>query len=198
MHLTYYDLVECGEKLISPFNIEQVNPASYDLTLSENAILASGEEVKLPYSLKPGEFILVSSIEYFKFPCDVSGQLLLKSTIGRSAIDHMLAGWFDPDFHGNATMELKNDGINDFLLTPGMRVAQMIFPMLLRPTKPYRVGGRYHGQKDVTPKREALKHNEISNIHDDSDPWILGPFLHGNFDYYYQWENEYGQHKNLS
>lgn len=174
MHLPYQTIVELGQRLIQPFNEELVNPASYDITLDDNAIYR-GERIKLPFDLPPGEFILVTSQQYWSFPCDLSGQLLLKSSIGRSGIDHMLAGWFDPDFHGNATMELKNDGHLPFRLYKGQRVAQMVFLQLSAPTdKPYRIGGRYHGQRDVTAVREEVGSSGISESIQSSPLWISG------------------------
>lgn len=177
MHLSYQDIVRIGSKLVDPFDMELVNSSSYDIILGENAVHRE-KDVKLPFILEPGEFILVTSSQYWRFPCDISGQLLLKSTIGRNGIDHMLAGWFDPDFHGRATMELKNDGHKPFTLKVGQRVAQMIFPMLLEPTmKPYRIGGRYHGQADVERPRKELRNVAESITIDNDDPWIAGPFI---------------------
>lgn len=177
MHLSYQDIVRIGPKLVEPFQEELVNSSSYDLTLGENAVWRD-QDMTLPFDLEPGEFILVTSSQYWRFPCDVSGQLLLKSTMGRNGIDHMLSGWFDPDFFGRATMELKNDGHKAFRLEPGQRVAQMVFPMLLEPTmKPYRLGGRYHGQDDVQRPREEVAVGGESSTINREDPWIAGPFV---------------------
>lgn len=165
--------------MISPFSRELLNPSSYDLTLGENALYEEDQLAKLDdgdvFMLRPGKFILLTSEQYFKFPCDLSGQLLLKSTIGRSGIDHMLAGWIDPDFCGNITMELYNAGHASFRLYKGQRIAQMVFHMLPDPTeKPYRIGGRYHGQADVTAAREEAVE---SITMDNSKMWVAGPWI---------------------
>tara|TARA_R100001244_G_scaffold25113_2_gene25486 strand:+ start:133050 stop:133673 length:624 start_codon:yes stop_codon:yes gene_type:complete len=154
-----------------------LNPSSYDLTLGKNALFEE-DAVELGedgFMLEPGKFILLTSQQYFKFPCDLSGQLLLKSTIGRCGIDHMLAGWIDPDFCGNVTMELYNTGHLPFRLYEGQRIAQIVFHMLPDPTeKPYRIGGRYHGQVDVTAAREET---EESSTVDNSKMWVAGPWI---------------------
>jgi dCTP deaminase len=156
MKLPYQHIMRLGPRLIEPFNPELVNPASYDITL-DNTAIHRGKHVSLPFTLEPGEFILVSSEQYWRFPLDLGGQLMLKSTTGRLGINHMLAGWFDPDFHGNATMELHNSGHEPFVLKPGMRVAQMVFDMLAESVeKPYRETGRYHGQIGVTAARDSI------------------------------------------
>lgn len=182
MYLPDYVIEKMGPKLIAPFKQELVNPASYDITLDAVGI-HRGDKIALPFWLQPGEFILVSSEQYWRFPCDISGQLLLKSTLGRNAINHMLAGWFDPDFHGNATMELKNEGHEPFRLLPGMRVAQMIFYGGVPCDRPYRFKGRYHGQKAVTQAREPGE----SKTRDVSPMWVAGPFFGVSSSYYSVW-----------
>jgi dCTP deaminase len=182
VYLPDYIIDKMGPKLIAPFEPELVNPASYDITLDDVGLF-KGTSVKLPYTLQPGDFILVSSRQYWKFPCDVAGQLLLKSTLGRNAINHMLAGWFDPDFHGNATMELKNEGHEPFTLEPGARVAQMVFYSGLPCARPYRFKGRYHGQRAVTGARQA----GASKTLDKSPMWVAGPFGDVPFSAYTQW-----------
>lgn len=155
MKLPSQEICLLGPKLVEPFEEDLVNPASYDITLDETA-LYKGKIVQLPFVLEPGEFILVSSKQYWHFPTDVGGQLMLKSTIGRHGINHMLAGWFDPDFHGTATMELHNSSHQSFTLVPNMRVAQMVFDLMLAsPNKLYRDTGKYQGQNGVTPARTS-------------------------------------------
>ncbi len=53
--------------------------------------------------------------------------LKLKSTLGRLWINHSLAGWCDPGFQGQITLELQNLGPVPFVLDAGRRIAQLIF-----------------------------------------------------------------------
>lgn len=173
MHLPYQEIVRIGKKLIQPFDLELVNPGSYDITLGDEVIYRD-ETIKLPFDLEPGGFVLATSRQKWNFPCDVGGQLMLKSTTGRNGIDHMLAGWFDPDFCGDATLEFVNNNYKPYTLMPGARIAQMVFPIMLSPVdKPYRLNGRYQGQSGVTPPRPKV---DGDNILDDRSLWIAGPW----------------------
>ena len=77
--------------------------------------------------LFPGEVVLASTLEYVKIPRRVACDLKLKSTLGRFWINHSLAGWCDPGFEGNITLELQNLGPTPFILDAGRRIAQLIF-----------------------------------------------------------------------
>ena len=86
------------------------------------------EEFRAPHiKLFPGEVVLASTIEYVRIPRDVACDLKLKSTLGRLWINHSLAGWCDPGFEGNITLELQNLGPEPFVLEAGRRIAQLIF-----------------------------------------------------------------------
>ena len=60
-------------------------------------------------------------------PRNVACDLKLKSTLGRLWINHSLAGWCDPGFEGDITLELQNLGPAPFVLEAGRRIAQLIF-----------------------------------------------------------------------
>ncbi|HEY8022351.1 MAG TPA: hypothetical protein VIH93_14700, partial [Thermoanaerobaculia bacterium] len=63
--------------------------------------------------LFPGEVVLASTIEYVKIPRSVACDLKLKSTLGRLWINHSMAGWCDPGFEGNITLELHGAQISN-------------------------------------------------------------------------------------
>ena len=86
------------------------------------------EEFRAPHiKLFPGEVVLASTMEYVRIPRDVACDLKLKSTLGRLWINHSLAGWCDPGFEGEITLELQNLGPQPFVLEAGRRIAQLIF-----------------------------------------------------------------------
>ncbi len=145
---------------VDPYEPTQVNAASYDVRLSEHWICPtrdpeefSGSSVKL----FPGEVILASTLEYVKIPRDVACDLKLKSTLGRLWINHSLAGWCDPGFEGQITLELQNLGPTPFILDAGRRIAQLIFiAMENPPTTAYGEpgsGSHYQGQTGTTRAR---------------------------------------------
>src|SRR5262249_10435549 len=81
------------------------------------------------YQLAPGEFILAATEQLFHLPPDIAMELRMKSSAARIGINHSLAGWADPTWHGSAlTLELKNETrYHTLLLRPGDRIAQVIF-----------------------------------------------------------------------
>jgi len=54
-----------------------------------------------PYYLAPSEFVLAETIETFNLPDDISAQFVLKSSRAREGLNHLLAGWCDPGWHGS-------------------------------------------------------------------------------------------------
>ncbi len=145
---------------VAPFAPEQVNSASYDVRVGDHWICPTRdpEEFTSPHvKLFPGEVVLASTIEYVKIPRDVACDLKLKSTLGRLWINHSLAGWCDPGFEGQITLELQNLGPVPFVLEAGRRIAQLIFiAMESPPDVAYGETGsssHYQGQTGTTKAR---------------------------------------------
>ena len=145
---------------VTPFEDAQVNAASYDVRLSEHWICPTRdpEEVRsAQFRLFPGEVVLASTLETVKIPRHVACDLKLKSTFGRLWINHSLAGWCDPGFEGDITLELQNLGPEPFVLEAGRRIAQLIFiAMESEPAVAYGDPGsssHYQGQRGTTRAR---------------------------------------------
>lgn len=141
---------------IAPFNPEQVNSASYDVTLGSHWICPTRdpEEVEsLSFTLFPGEVILATTRETLTMPRDVVCDLKLKSSLGRLWLNHSLSGWIDCGFKGQVTLELQNLGPYPRVLTTGMRIAQLVFlGMESPPNVAYgeKGTGHYQGQAGTT------------------------------------------------
>ena len=69
-----------------------------------------------------------------------------------------MAGWCDPGFEGNITLELQNLGPVPFVLEAGRRIAQLIFiSMESEPDIAYGdpgAGSHYQGQTRTTKARD--------------------------------------------
>ena len=146
---------------VTPFEENQVNSASYDVRVSDHWICPTRdpEELHAPsIKLFPGEVVLASTMEYVRIPRNVACDLKLKSTLGRLWINHSLAGWCDPGFEGEITLELQNLGPSPFILEAGRRIAQLIFiSMESEPDVAYGEPGsssHYQGQRGTTPARK--------------------------------------------
>ncbi len=146
---------------VDPYVPEQVNAASYDVRVGDHWICPTRdpEDFSAPsVKLFPGEVLLASTLEYVIIPRNVACDLKLKSTLGRLWINHSLAGWCDPGFKGQITLELQNLGPVPFVLEAGRRIAQLIFiSMESEPEIAYGEpgsGSHYQGQTGTTIARE--------------------------------------------
>jgi dCTP deaminase len=153
----------CEAGMVEPFDPSLVNPASLDLRLGHSLLIESAESPAMvpypfhnhseekPYLLVPGQFVLAPTLEFVRVPEDCSAQFVLKSSRAREGIEHLLAGFLDPGFHGVVTLELKNSlQLHSVPVWPGMKIGQLVFDrMEAAPERSYALTGRYHGDKDV-------------------------------------------------
>ena len=154
------DLVESGELKVEPFLKEALQPASIDVRLGsilrvpvrqsvinprvkqpmeEESIPAQGSSVRKPYRLKAGGFVLGHTIEWVELPDYIVGRIEGKSSIGRLGLTvHSTAGYIDPGFRGQLTLEIKNNAEDAILLSAGLFIAQLSFMYTTTPVKrPY-------------------------------------------------------------
>jgi len=156
--------------MITPFDPTLVNPASLDVTLGTNLYVETEEGGLLPleisehtrenpFLLRPNEFILAETAETFNIPDFISAQFVLKSSLARAGLEHLLAGYIDPGFNGSVlTLEFKNaKQFSSFPLWPGMRCGQIIFTeMAEAPLVSYRHKGRYNNDAKVSRSKGLL------------------------------------------
>ena len=141
--------------LITPYNPNNVQPCSYDVTLGgapfklfsdEDDRLAPGhiylcqrhlERVVIRdrqfdrlgrIFLKPGEFALATTAETVHIPNDLAARVEGKSSLGRLGLSvHITAGFIDAGFNGQITLELKNETAYTMIFEVGMPIAQLCF-----------------------------------------------------------------------
>lgn len=75
--------------------------------------------------LHPNQFILGCTFEYVKFPKDLIGYVLGRSSWGRIGLVIATATFVNPGFAGVITLELTNLGNTPLSLYPGIRIAQL-------------------------------------------------------------------------
>lgn len=153
----------CLAGMVTPFDPEMLNPASLDIRLGDTLLIESAQSEELvpyplhehsennPYLLLPGQFALADSFEMFNMPDNVECVFKLKSSRAREGLDHALAGFGDPGWHGSRlTMEFTNNRqLWPVKQWPRKRVGQLKFTWLSsKPRRSYRETGRYNG--DVT------------------------------------------------
>jgi dCTP deaminase len=80
-----------------------------------------------------------------------------RSSIGRIGLFIQNAGWVDPGFAGQITLELYNASSLPIELKAGRRICQLVFCQMDRPAEfPY--NGKYQNQKNATGSRVFLDH----------------------------------------
>ncbi len=151
-----------------PFNEDLLNPASLDVTLGFTILVEVTHTRELepidithhteadPFWVAPGEFFLAETQEILNLPDHVAAQFVLKSSRAREGLEHLLAGFADPGWHGSRlTLELSNArNRHSIPIWPGMKIGQMVFHSLAgRPERSYAVTGRYNGDISVTASR---------------------------------------------
>lgn len=159
-----------GRLGISPIDDIQIQPASVDIRLGNtfsvietgsNAILKMDEKTGYrnitadSFLLLPGQFVLATTMEYFKLPNNMTAFVEGRSSIGRLGLFIQNAGWVDPGFEGEITLELFNASNCAIELKAGRRVGQLVFAQLdCDAIKPY--NGKYQGQRNATGSRIQL------------------------------------------
>lgn len=139
----------------------RIQPASVDLQLDKTLKNIDGETFTLDgksmYVLQPGEFILGSTIEYVTIPQYIVARVEGRSSIGRRGVMvHVTAGYIDPGFMGNITLELFNCSDKPFQLCFGDCLCQIVFETLTSPCiTPY--DGKYQGDVGVAGSKWGLE-----------------------------------------
>ena len=104
------------------------------------------------YILLPGQFVLATTMEYVSLPDNLTAFVEGRSSLGRLGLFIQNAGWVDPGFQGEITLELFNANRCAIELKAGRRVGQLVFAELDDTAlKPY--NGKYQGQKGATGSR---------------------------------------------
>ncbi|OGB74422.1 dCTP deaminase [candidate division Kazan bacterium RBG_13_50_9] len=170
--------IESGRVKIEPYDPALVQPASLDVRLgnefkafrnhaqtcidptqpnqlTESITVKEGQF----FIIHPGEFILGTTLEVMTLSDDIVVRLEGKSSMGRMGLlIHATAGFVDPGFSGQLTLEISNISNLPIKLYPGMRIGQVSFHPLDQPAeKPYgsRGVGKYQGQMGPTESRVA-------------------------------------------
>lgn len=161
----------CHAGLVTPFDPALLNPASLDVRLGDTLLVETPESPELvpyplehhsqenPYYLQPSQFVLGQTLECFNIPACIAAEFKLKSSRAREGIEHLLAGFADPGFHGSVmTLELVNARqYHKVAIWPGMKIGQMIFYELAdRPHKSYAETGHYNNDLAVTASKGHL------------------------------------------
>lgn len=156
-----------GSIVVEPLEPFQIQPASIDLRLGssflridENSLESLSLDKELPYVriekdeivIPPHSFLLATTVEYIRIPPNVTAFVEGRSSIGRMGLFIQNAGWVDPGFEGNITLELFNANRLPLRLASGRRICQIVFAFMDKATRtPY--AGKYQGQRGTVGSR---------------------------------------------
>lgn len=167
--------LETGHVRIQPYDARDLQPSSVDLHLDRSFRVFRNNryayiDVRDPqpdltellhvvddeaFILHPGEFVLGQTVEWVELPVDLVARLEGKSSLGRlGLLIHSTAGYVDPGWKGNLTLELSNVANLPIALYYGMRIGQISFFRMSSPVeRPYGsvgLGSKYQGQSEPT------------------------------------------------
>jgi len=169
--------IEQGQIKISPYDQNLVQPSSLDIRLGDNfqifrnytvAIIDPRKPVKditekivmdnNGIIIHPGEFILGTSLEMIELADNVVARVEGKSSLGRlGLLIHATAGYIDPGFRGQITLEMSNVSKLPIRLYPNMKIGQLSFDNTTTPVdRPYGsagLGSKYQDQVGATVSR---------------------------------------------
>lgn len=166
-----------GDLDISPFDPERVQPASVDLLLDQHVRDMPGwQEIDVAHVpqghtrlaeisesgwlLRPGDFLLGCTLERVTLPPDLAARVEGKSSLGRLGLTvHVTAGFIDPGFSGQITLEIANLSGKPIRLRRMMPIAQLcLIPMAAVPERPYgSAGNHYQNQFGPTESRYEMR-----------------------------------------
>ena len=139
---TLMKMLEEKDLVVEPIEKEQIQPASIDIRLgntfsivedTSTGIINLENEIKYKtitsdtYILLPNQFVLATTMEYFDLPDDLTAFVEGRSSLGRMGLFIQNAGWVDPGFKGEITLELYNANRCAIELKAGRRVGQLVF-----------------------------------------------------------------------
>ena len=92
---------------------------------------ATGTEVFVPFGkvvhLHPGQLVLGSTLEWYRFPPDLMAYVVGRSIWGRRGLLVVTASAVQPSTSGTITLELTNVGEIAVVVKPGVAVGQLFF-----------------------------------------------------------------------
>ena len=168
--------IEAGRIVFDPFDPALIQPSSVDVRVDRRfrvfhnarrpyidvrqpmddlTELVTVEDDE-PFILHPGEFVLGQTLERVTLPDDLVARLEGKSFGRLGLLIHSTAGFVDPAFEGNLTLELSNVANLPITIYYAMPIGQISFMRMDGPVEhPYgsdETGSKYQGQAEPTPE----------------------------------------------
>ncbi len=140
-----------GKDFLIPKSGQKVDLSGKAGDLYESLIF--GEEGLV---LKPNDFILGTTVERFQVPRNIVGYLDGRSTLARLGLGiHITSQFADGNYDSASaiTLEIKNNGVFDLVLKPGMPIGMLSFFEL---SEPVSEGAQFLYKNQLTVKPPEL------------------------------------------
>jgi dCTP deaminase len=137
------------QPLLEPIQSTSIDLRLGGILLDENGDIVWDLQGSGPYQMTPGDFFLGSTLEWVQLPVQhphkaLAGILVGKSSRAREGLQVEAAGYVDPGWMGNLTLELYNMARNRIqTLVYGMVICQIRFEWVDGPLK------RLYGDPDL-------------------------------------------------
>lgn len=182
--------MDSGELVVDNLEDEdvQIQPASIDVRLAAeikvptapaddpdfvcdpvNGVFPEHDVIDISggYKLEPYGFVLGSTVEWVEFSPQLAGVFDGRSTMGRVGLFvHVSAGFLDPGYKGEVTLEIFNGLPYPTWLRPGMRIGQIVVHRTESPARrPYGEGrcSKYQGQRGPQEARSE-RHPHLNKV----------------------------------
>lgn len=158
---------------IEPLQVDNIQPSSIDLTLDNNIkVPIAGTRISPPYPtsaelgsqyftqenldgeyiLRPNCFIIAQISETISLSNKLVGSIQNRNSLIRLGINVGLSSYINPGYKGKLPIVIHNLGSFDFVLTPNMRICQLVLSETNAVLSDYsrREDAKYHGETDIT------------------------------------------------
>jgi dCTP deaminase len=159
------EVVNSGDIVIQPFEIEQVEPATYDMRVGKYAVTTSSKhkvniEEKGFFVIDPGDFAVVELLEEVKMGLQYTARFGLRSKYARKGLIATTGIQIDPGFQGRLVIGLTNLSPKPISLSYKDDLISVEFHKLERAVKqPY--SGPYQKKSGIGPEEiEFVAENE--------------------------------------
>lgn len=138
--LKILEYIKKNQIIVENFDEKCLEPASYDIRLGNEGITSSLKKkidiIKKGYLvIEPGEFAIFLTLEYFKMPNNLVGNIGMKSKFARKGLIFMTGLQIDPGFEGYLVIRALNTGTNNIIIPREEKIGMVQFLELITPVQ---------------------------------------------------------------
>ena len=125
-----------------------------------------GRELFIPmgkeFSINPGQFLLATTLEWFRFPPDLMAYVIGRSVLGRRSLLIVTASAVQPGTCNTITLEMSNLGEVAIKLKPGVAIGQLFFHEVAHAAEAPNLHSNFGGS--LRPLLGEYRRSEIENF----------------------------------